>query len=167
MKWWGSQHLEGLTLPGKRTPRINVKAPTLGQFCLYWLPPLLVTAGILLFSGEWGSSRYTLKLLGWLRSWLPLMGPSRMEEANFYLRKAGHALAYATLYVLWFRALRGYFFPRLGPAIFLSLFFCLSTSIADEGHQSFVPSRGGSLWDVSLDFGAAVLAALALYFKSR
>jgi VanZ family protein len=37
--------------------------------------------------------------------------------------------------------------------------------MADEGHQTLVVSRSGSLLDVALDFGAAMMVALALLFK--
>jgi VanZ family protein len=45
-------------------------------------------------------------------------------------------------------------------AVLYSLGFCLILAIMDEGRQSFYPSRGSSLWDVSLDMGGAGLAAL-------
>ncbi len=88
-----------------------------------------------------------------------------MREGQGYLRKAGHVMAYAGLYFLWFRVFRGQLFPRLRPAILWSLGLCLLTALADEGHQALVPSRDGSLLDVALDFGAAALAALALSLK--
>jgi VanZ family protein len=144
-----------------------LKATSVRQLCLYWLPPLLFTAGILLASGEVGSSRYTLAVLQWLRTWLPFAGPVQIVEVNMYLRKAGHVAAYAALYFLWFRAFMEHLSSRLGPAVFWSLCFCLLTSLGDEGHQFFVASRSGSLRDVTLDFGAAALMALALSLKSR
>jgi len=142
-----------------------LQAPSCRQFCLYWLPPLLGTAAILVLSGELGSSRHTRELLAWLWSWLPFWRPEQLEQTTGYLRKAGHVTAYAALYFLWFRAFRGQLYPRLGPAVSWSLSICLLIALLDEGHQSLVASRTGCIGDVALDFGAAALAALALSFK--
>jgi len=142
-----------------------VKSPRLRQFCFYWLPPLLGTAGILAFSGDLGSAAHTRELAEWLLSWLPFLGPARLMEGHGYLRKAVHVTAYGSLYLLWFRAWRGHISSRPGAAMLWPLILCLATALADEGHQALVPSRGGSLWDVALDFSAASLVALALLCK--
>lgn len=141
-----------------------MQAPSARQFCFYWLPPLLLTGGILAVSGELGSSQHTKKLLDWLFSWLPFAELPQMEESHGYLRKVGHVTVYGSLYWLWFRAFVGRF-SRLKPAVCWSLGLCLLTALADEGHQYLVPSRDGSILDVALDFGAAAVAALALSFK--
>ncbi len=144
-----------------------MKALSVRLFCSYWLPPLLGTAVVLAISGDWGSSAHTQKLAEWLLSWLTLiMGPEQVEEGHGYLRKAGHMITYAGLYFLWFRAFRGQLSYRLRPAVAWSLSLCLLIALLDEGHQSLVASRNGSIWDVALDFGAAALAALALSRKS-
>jgi len=142
-----------------------LQAPSVRQLCLYWLPPLLLTGGILVLSGDLGSSAYTKEVVEWLLSWLPFLKVTEMEDSHGYLRKAGHVLAYGSLYWLWFRAFLGRFSPRLRPAILWSLGFCLLTAMMDEGHQALVASRQGCILDVALDFGAASLAALALSFK--
>jgi VanZ family protein len=142
-----------------------LKASSLRRFCLYWLPPLAVTLGILIFSGDLGSSANTQKWLQWLLSWLPFLGEEQFREGQGYLRKAGHITAYATLYLLWFRVWLWRLSPRRGAAILCSLAFCLLTALLDEGHQALVPSRTGCLSDVVLDFGAAAVAALAFSLK--
>ena len=142
-----------------------MKALSVRQFCLYWLPALVFTSGILVFSGDLGSSANTKKVLEWLLSWLSLPGLEQMEEAQGYLRKTGHILAYASLYFLWFRALLWRFAPRRGPAILWALALCLLTALLDEGHQALFPSRTGCFSDIALDFGAAALAALAFSLK--
>jgi VanZ family protein len=140
-----------------------MQASSTPQFCLYWLPPLLLTGGILALSGELGASANTQALISWLFPWLPFLG--EMEKGHGYLRTAGHITAYASLYYLWFRALARRFAPKVGRAILLALGLCLLISLADEGHQALLPSRQGRFTDVALDFGAAVLTALALSFK--
>ena len=142
-----------------------MKPLSVRQFCLYWLPPLLGTAGILVLSGDLGSSRHTRELMEWLLSWFPFLGLGPMEESQGYLRKAGHITAYATLYFLWFRVWLWRISPRRGAAILWSLALCLVTALLDEGHQALVPSRTGCLSDVALDFGAAAVAALAFSLK--
>jgi VanZ family protein len=144
-----------------------LKAPSIRQFSIYWLPPLLLTAGILVLSGKLGSSPHTQELVKWLFFWLPFPWVEQMEEGHGYLRKAGHVITYAGLYFLWFRAFLGELSFRLRPAILWALSLCLLTAILDEGHQALVPSRDGRIVDVLLDFGASALAALALSFKSR
>jgi VanZ family protein len=142
-----------------------LQAPSVRQICFYWLPPLLLTGGILTFSGDLGSSAHTQEWIAWFSSWLPFLEVEQVQEKHGYLRKAGHVMTYGTLYWLWFRALWGRFSLRLRPAVFWSLGFCLLTALLDEGRQSLVPSRDGALLDVALDFGGAALTALALSLK--
>ncbi len=140
-------------------------ASSVRQLCLYWLPPLLFTAGIIGLSGDLGSSGHSRRLLQFLLSCLSFMEVKDMETIHGYLRKAGHVMTYGFLYWLWFRAFAARFSSRLRLAVFWSLGLCLLTSMTDELHQSLVTSRTGSIQDVALDFGAAVLTALALSFK--
>lgn len=153
--------------PPRHPPRTSLQAPSVRQFCFYWLPPLLFTGGILALSGNLGSAVHTKELLFWVLSWLPFPWSPPTEVTHGYLRKIGHIAAYGSLYWLWFRAFQGHLSHRLGTAILISLTLCLFTALADEGHQSLVASRTGAIQDVALDFGAAALAALALSFKSR
>jgi VanZ family protein len=130
------------------------------NFFSYWLPPVCWGGAILALSGDLGSSGNTLGLLNWLLSLLPAFSPDQLPMLNFYVRKAGHVLAYAALSCLWFRALRGGRSLRPRQAFFGALSLSLLVSLADEGHQSFLTSRTGCLADVALDFSAALLAAL-------
>jgi VanZ family protein len=129
-------------------------------FLGFWLPPLLWSGAILLFSGDLGSGNNTKIILNWLLSWAPLLRPDQVNLLHFILRKIGHAVAYGSLYFLWFRAFRGYLDYPFGRAFFCSLALCLAVSGLDEGHQSFLTSRGGSIRDVALDMGGALLSGL-------
>lgn len=135
------------------------------QFCLYWLPPLLLSGGILLLSGNLGSSENTKRLLAWVLSWFPYEEMLWPEQGQGLLRKIGHVTVYVSLSWLWFRAFQSHFGGRLRTVVLFSLGLCLLIALMDEGRQSLVASRTGSLWDVALDFGAALLTALALSFK--
>ena len=85
------------------------------------------------------------------------------------MRKAAHLTVYATLSALWFRARRG---PRAGwqaSWALLGLLVSMLVAISDEVHQSFVPSRTGTPWDVLLDSFGALLeqAAIAIFARRK
>jgi len=83
------------------------------------------------------------------------------------VRKAAHLTVYATLSALWFRAQRG---PRSGwrPSwAVLALLVSLLVALADEFHQSFLPSRTGTPWDVLLDTFGALLVQAAIAVSAR
>jgi VanZ family protein len=86
--------------------------------------------------------------------------PAQLKIINFYVRKTGHVLAYALMYLLWFRAFRAQ--ADYGPwrACLWSLGLCLFFSSMDEGRQWFYASRGASIGDVILDMSGAGLAAM-------
>ena len=81
------------------------------------------------------------------------------------LKKTGHALAYGILAWLYLRALRW----RRQPSVHLrvvSLGLALLYAASDEYHQTFVPGRNGTLWDVALD-GAGACGAMLLDWQLR
>lgn len=83
------------------------------------------------------------------------------------MRKSAHLIVYATLSALWFRAQRG---PRSGWQArwaLLALMVSMLVALGDEFHQSLVPSRGGSPWDVLLDSLGALLAQAAIFRFAR
>lgn len=84
---------------------------------------------------------------------------SQTEERLFY--KTAHALAYATLAWLWWRALsprRRVTWLLLGLACALSILY----GISDEFHQLFVPGRHGQLADVLFDTSGALAMILLI-----
>jgi VanZ family protein len=111
-------------------------------------------------AGDWGADKNTYGLLRFLLSWFWDLKPARLDLIHFYVRKTGHFMAYALMYLLWFRAFRGQ--AHYGPwrACLWSLGFCLIFSSMDEGRQWFYPSRGASIGDVILDMSGAGVAAL-------
>lgn len=83
------------------------------------------------------------------------------------MRKSAHVIVYATLSALWFRAQRG---PRSGwqPSwALVALLVSVLVAISDEVHQSFVPARTGTAWDVVLDTFAAFLVQAAIAVSAR
>ena len=136
---------------------------------LYWLPALAWTALIFLFSTAQFSTEQTGHLLRPLLEWL--FGPipqQGFEFLHFLVRKATHLAVYAALSALWFRARRG---PRSGwqPGwALLALLVSMLVALGDEFHQSFIPARTGTPWDVLLDsFGALAAQAAVARFARR
>ena len=115
------------------------------------------------------SAEHTGYFLRSLLEWLigPIPQP-RFEFLHFLVRKAAHLAVYAVLSLLWFRARRG---PRSGwqPGwALLALLVSMLIALGDELHQSFVPSRTGTPWDVLLDsFGALAAQATVALFARR
>jgi len=83
------------------------------------------------------------------------------------IRKTGHFVGYFTLSVLLFRSWRASF-PRLSTRWCLQwstlAFLCTAlVAILDEWHQTFLPSRTGTVRDVVLDSSAGLVAQIALF----
>ena len=140
------------------------------RFFYYRLPALLWLFFVLWASGPDFASQQSSLLLLWV--WQRLIGPVEPEifqAIHLAVRKAAHLLEYAILSGLWFRAGRtgagSAWRPQWG---LLALGVALLTSVTDEAHQSFVPSRTGSGADVVLDMiGAAAAQALLWMRGSR
>ena len=127
----------------------------------FWVPPLLWTGVILAASFDLFSAAHTAPWLADLLRLLvghPLPEP-RFEQMHWIVRKSAHITEYAILSALLFRALRAEQVPRWKAVwVAISIAVCLAVGSLDEWHQSFVPSRGSSPWDVLLDGTGAALA---------
>lgn len=137
--------------------------PRLRQFICFWLPPLLLTAGILIMAGDLGSVRHFTLVMSILEYLLPSY--SRNEVFQLYLtsRKVGHFLAYALLFAAYARAWRWHMKLSRLQSIFLALVICLFLAAGDESWQALHPSRTGTLRDVVLDMSGALTAALVMF----
>ena len=111
----------------------------------------------------WGPFVAALVVVFWLSSL------SRVPVAHLYWDKLLHAVGYAVLGVLALRAFHGGFWRlRLEPTLYAALVVIL-WGISDEFHQSFVPGRDASPWDVLADvagFAIAVLLFATLTLRS-
>ncbi|MGO9794571.1 MAG: VanZ family protein [Terracidiphilus sp.] len=99
----------------------------------------------------------------------PISDP-RWETIHHYIRKSGHFLGYGGLGLAWLRALwmslpRSRFFM----AAELALAGTALVASWDEWHQTFLPNRTGSPWDVLLDCCGALfmLSAAFMYLRLR
>ncbi len=73
--------------------------------------------------------------------------------------KLAHMLAYGTLAfsVLWYFGEKGV--ERAGRTLTLTVLFCLLYGISDEFHQSFIPLRSVSGFDLLADVAGAFFVA--------
>ena len=89
---------------------------------------------------------------------------------HHYLRKTGHVVGYGMLSLLLLRGWRatlGRVHTLLLRAALLSWLGTAIVAAMDEWHQSYIPSRMGSLWDVALDTVAGVAFLVVAYFWLR
>ncbi len=116
------------------------------------------------FSGS-NTSRIIRPLLLWL---FPGISEESLAFAHFLTRKAAHFLEYAVLAVLAARAfstssreiLRRHWF-------IISLLLIVLYSLSDEYHQSFVPSRGASIYDSFIDMAGGLTALILYSWRAR
>jgi VanZ family protein len=140
----------------------------LTAFARYWLPPIIWMALIWGFSTDVGSADNTARLfIGVLSRLFPWATPAQIDLAHSLLRKLGHLTEYAILAALWFRAL--YLGRRLdsAPSAWTALAISVAWAMADELHQTFVPSRTASPLDVILDATGATLATLTAHVLTK
>jgi len=98
------------------------------------------------------------------------VGDPRWETIHHYIRKSGHFLGYGGLGLAWLRALWMSLPPyRFFLASGLALAGTALVASWDEWHQTLLPNRTGSPWDVLLDCcGALVmLSAAFMYLRLR
>ena len=134
-----------------------------------WLPVAIGICVIMMESTELMGSDHTSHPLRWL--WETLFGPvgeARWELVHHLIRKCGHFFGYGVIGLAWLRAwwmtlprsdfLEDAFFALLGTALVAS---------ADEWHQTFLPNRTGSPWDVLLDCTDAITLQILVYVFMR
>jgi len=113
------------------------------------------------------SSRFIGPLVRWL---LPHASEDTVQAMVFGVRKCAHLTEYAILAWLCWRVLKpadrsAWSWRRAGNSLLIVALYAAT----DEIHQSFVPSRQGSVWDVLLDTagGAAGLLLLRVFCRWR
>jgi len=133
-----------------------------------WRYGPLIFWAVLIFIGSTDvlSASHTAGPLRRVLFWVfPHISEQTLSTLQFLLRKAGHVTEYAILALLAARAFTSSSRELLRSHWFwLSLLFVVAYSLSDEFHQSFVPSRTGSIYDSLIDSlgGLTMLALLAL-----
>ena len=107
------------------------------------------------------SASHTSRFIGpFLRFFAPDVTEATIASVQLVVRKCGHLTEYAILAALLYRAFRQHRHRVFGAAFVVAAIY----AALDEFHQSFVASRTGSPWDVTIDcFGA--LIGLAVYVR--
>ena len=113
------------------------------------------------------SSSRTSRFIGPVLRWaFPAISDPAIRQVQFAVRKAAHVAEYAILALLLYRAVRRT--RERPPAIWCrhcagwAFAIAVLYAASDEWHQSFVPSRDGSIHDVIID-GAGAALGLALW----
>ncbi len=134
-----------------------------------WLP---VAVGIALVTMEstaaFGADRTTHPLRWLVQLFFGHFDDSTWDFIHHWIRKSGHFLGYGTLGLLWLRA----WWMSLSDSRFLvnSLLALVGTTLVatwDEWHQTFIPNRTGSPWDVLLDCCGALAMLLIAFVVLR
>ncbi len=132
-----------------------------------WIAALLWIGLIAIESTDSLSSAHTSRFLYPILHFFTGVDHERFEVWNGHIRKTGHFVGYGTLSVLLFFAWRTTLRIREASAWawrWAATAFLMSALVAslDEWHQSYIPSRTGTIWDVLLDSSAALTAQLLI-----
>jgi len=132
-----------------------------------WIAAILWLIVISIESTAYLSAHNTSRFLFPVLHYLFGISLEHFEPLHFFLRKGGHVFGYGLLSVLLFRAWRETL-PALGNPKWTFRWAnigVLGTALVaslDEWHQSFIPSRTGSVRDVILDSCAGIGAQVLL-----
>jgi VanZ family protein len=137
----------------------------------HWLPVIIWMGFIFVMSTDLGSSEHTSRLIEPFLRWLnPEITPATVDLVHTLVRKGGHLTEYAVLALLVLRAMTISWRTRQTgkhwQAAGLALLVAAAYAATDEFHQSFVPGRTASVYDVLIDTsGACAALAAALLWK--
>jgi VanZ family protein len=135
-----------------------------------WLPVAVGIAVIATESTQYFGSDRTTGPLRWLfQALFGPVGDGRWDIIHHLIRKTGHFLGYGAVGLTWLRAWRMTVVnARLLTHMLLALLGTALLASWDEWHQSFLPNRTSSAWDVLLDcVGALCLMAIAAAWIRR
>ena len=131
------------------TPRTAPARPT--RWVSLWVATMLSVGVILVLGSSYFSISRTAVVIGpLLRRLAPNASDDTIAHWHDLARWSMHVAEYGMLaLILIWRLLRG------RPLLVLIL--CLAVALLDEGLQALNPARSGDFFDVSLDFGGAVV----------
>jgi VanZ family protein len=132
-----------------------------------WIAAILWLILIAIESSALLSAHNTSRILYPLLHFLFRLDRERFEVWHFYIRKSGHVVGYGTLSILLFRAWRATL-PSLNNVNWtfrwanIAILGTALVASLDEWHQTFIPSRTGSVRDVALDTFAGIAAQILI-----
>lgn len=137
------------------------------RLCAWW-PALVWSALLFLASTDSLSrehtSRYFVPLMHGL---FPFMTSDTIDFVHHIFRKFAHLTEYFIFFLLVYRGV------RMGRSGFhwswalVAWLIAAAYSLSDEFHQTFVASRGPSIWDCLLDSKGALLALFSVFLVYR
>jgi VanZ family protein len=132
-----------------------------------WIAAGLWLLLIAVESTDWLSASNTSRILYPFLHWLTGVDPFSFMFWNFYIRKTGHVFGYFGLSLLLFRAWKATIPVQAARWSIewarIAFFMTALVACLDEWHQTFIPSRTGSLHDVLLDSSAAFAAQVVIF----
>ena len=134
--------------------------------------PLVAWACFVLFASSASfSASNTSRIIRPLLLWLfPDISEASLAHVHFLVRKAAHFTEYGVLALLAARAFRTSARTALKRRWWLAAFALVAcVALVDEYHQSFLPTRTGTIYDSLLDMtgGATALTCTALWLARR
>lgn len=139
-----------------------------------WLPVLIC---IFVISQEstvaFGADRTTGPLQHFFEFFFGHFTQPQWWRLHLIIRKSGHFLGYGILSIAWFRAfwmtmrLAEPLRRRLTSAHAMAMVGTLLVASADEFHQTFLPNRTGTPWDVLVDCTGAALMQILVWLWMR
>jgi VanZ family protein len=134
-----------------------------------WFPVVLGICIIAIESQEFMGADFTsgpLRLL--FQAIFGHVSDASWELLHHYIRKCGHFFFYGFMGLAWLRAW-WLTLPRSRfiPDALLALLGTALVASCDEWHQSFLPNRTGTPWDVLLDCTGAIVLQVIVYIFMR
>ncbi len=127
---------------------------------------------IYMASGDQHSGEHSSRIVEPIVKWFfPGISPAGLERADLIARKMAHVTVYAVLAALLWLAFVGTFDRVSGrwtwrPALW-TIGLIILYAISDEVHQTRVPTRQGTHWDVFIDTGGASLGLTITWAAGR
>jgi VanZ family protein len=134
-----------------------------------WLPVAIGITLITLESTSWfGADQTSTPLRRIYEALFGAVSDANWPPIHHLIRKCGHFVGYGLLCLTWLRAwwkvLRTFAFRRCA---LLALAGTALVASCDEWHQTYLPNRTGTPWDVLLDScgGAATILLVYAYVR--
>jgi VanZ family protein len=148
------------------TSRTKTCSHGLGFWISAWWPVAVGVAVITVEStSAFGSDRTSQPLRWFVQLFFGQLSDATWELLHHLIRKSGHFLGYGALGLVWLRAWRmtlpdAHFLSQAG----LALLGTALVASCDEWHQTFLPNRTGTPYDVLLDCcGASAMMGMAWF----
>lgn len=150
---------------------VEVEKQSWGRRLWRYGPPVAWACFVLFASSGNFSASNTSRIIRPFLLWLfPNISNESLVYVHFLIRKAAHLSEYAILALLAARAFRTSQKDKLRRRWWLAAFVLVAcVSLVDEYHQSFLPTRTGTIYDSFLDMtgGAVALACMALWLARK